>query len=47
MDISFAIQELSKDTLLIIALPIFIIAVLPEIYYKKYKELNLYKNKEI
>jgi sterol desaturase/sphingolipid hydroxylase (fatty acid hydroxylase superfamily) len=47
MDISFAIQELSKDTLLIIALPIFIIAVLAELYYEKYKELNLYKGKDL
>jgi sterol desaturase/sphingolipid hydroxylase (fatty acid hydroxylase superfamily) len=47
MEISIAIQEISRDNLLIFALPLFIIAVLAELYYEKYKELNLYKSKDL
>ncbi len=46
MDITSAITELSKDNLLILAFPIFIIAILAEFYYEKIKELDLYKGKD-
>ena len=46
MDLATAITELSKDNLLILALPVFILAVLAELYYEKIKELDLYKGKD-
>ena len=46
MDITSAIAELSKDNLLILAFPVFILAVLAELYYEKIKELELYKGKD-
>ena len=46
MNLEIAIQELSNDILLIVALPIFLIAVAAEWYYEKYKELEIYKGKD-
>ena len=46
MDLTTAIQELSQDILLIIALPVFLIAVAAEWYYEKYKELEIYQGKD-
>jgi len=46
MDITTAISELSKDNLLLLAFPVFILAVLAELYYEKIKELKLYKGKD-
>ena len=41
MELSTAIQELSQDVLLIVALPIFLLAVAAEWYYEKYKDLEI------
>jgi sterol desaturase/sphingolipid hydroxylase (fatty acid hydroxylase superfamily) len=46
MELSTAIQELSQDVLLIVALPIFLLAVAAEWYYEKYKDLEIYKGKD-
>jgi sterol desaturase/sphingolipid hydroxylase (fatty acid hydroxylase superfamily) len=46
MDITTAISELSKDNLAFLALPIFLLVVFAEMYYDKFKELNLYRGKD-
>jgi sterol desaturase/sphingolipid hydroxylase (fatty acid hydroxylase superfamily) len=46
MDITTAVSELSKDNLAFLALPIFLLVVFAEMYYDKYKELNLYRGKD-
>ena len=46
MDLTTAITELSKDNLLILAFPVFILAVIAELDYEKIKELELYKGKD-
>ncbi len=46
MDFAKAIELLKEDNLSFIALPIFIIALIVELYYAKYKELDLYKSQD-
>lgn len=47
MNIQTAIQELSADQLQIIALPVFLLAIGVEYYWDKFKEIGLYKTKDL
>lgn len=46
MDLKWILDQLAQDNLTIIALPIFILVVIAEMYYDKYKSLELYKTKD-
>lgn len=46
MNLKDAIEQLAQDNLAILALPIFFLVVIGEMYFDKYKELNLYKGKD-
>lgn len=46
MDLQWILDQLAQDNLTIIALPIFLLVVIAEMYYDKYKSLELYKTKD-
>lgn len=46
MSLTEAIAELSKDNLTYFALPVFVLAIVGEWYYAKYKEMDMYKGKD-
>ena len=47
MDFSQAIVEIANDRLQILAIPVFLLAIALEFYWDKYKELGLYKTKDL
>ncbi len=46
MDIAFFLEQLSKDNLSIIALPVFAIAIIAEVIFDRRTHLNLYYGKD-
>jgi len=47
MDFESIIKELSADQLQVLAVPVFLLAIGIEFYWDKYKELGLYKTKDL
>ena len=47
MNFQQALESLQADQLQILALPVFILAIIIELYYDKYKDLGLYKQNDM